>query len=91
MPFLDAIPEIKTFLAEVDAKEKLNEAKKLAAVAEGGQEGVLKQDKDKETQIEEIIFDPTKFNPFDKQSMKREEQMEAIKPNQPRKVLTVKK
>lgn len=89
VPFLEAVPEIKTFLAEVEAKEKLNEQKKLAAIAEGSQEGVLKQDK--ESQIEEVAFDPVKFNPFDMKSIKREEQMEAIKPNQARKVLTVKK
>ena len=41
--------------------------------------------------IEEISFDPEKFNPFDRESARKEEAMEAIKPNQPRKVLKVKK
>ena len=41
--------------------------------------------------IEEIAFDPEKFNPFDRDSARKEESLEAIKPNQPRKVLKVKK
>lgn len=89
VPFLEAIPEIRTFLAEVEAKEKLQAAKRITEGAEEGEETGKR--KDKEAQIEEVSFDPEKFNPFDRATMKREEQMEAIKPNQARKVLTVKK
>ena len=31
--------------------------------------------------IEEISFDPEKFNPFDRESARKEEALEAIKPN----------
>lgn len=93
VPYQEAIPEIKQFLAEVEAREKISAEKREAEAAETG--GFLgKEDGkkvDKEAKIEEIFFDPEKFNPFDKQATKREEQMEAIKPNQPKKVLTIKK
>ncbi len=95
VPYQDAIPEIKQFLAEVEARELLsggpkketNAAQVAGASEEGGDDEVV----DKEAQIEEVDFDPVSFNPFDKKSSKREEQAEAIKPNQPKKVLTVKK
>jgi hypothetical protein len=41
--------------------------------------------------IEEIAFDPEKFNPFDREAARKEEALERIKPNQPRKVLKVNK
>jgi hypothetical protein len=41
--------------------------------------------------VEEVDFDPAKFNPFDRETMRKEEALEAIKPKQPRKVLTVRK
>jgi large subunit ribosomal protein L28 len=74
VPYKEAIPEIKQFMAEVEAREKIMQAKREAeAVATGGFIGEgdsLK--KDKEAKIEEVIFDPEIFNPFDKSATKRE-------------------
>lgn len=95
--FLDAIPEMRTFLAEIEAKEKL-EAEQEAAVkaletvepvteqkpkkkkgkkakaAEEDEDGEKKpelKEGDKQGElIEEIFYDPEKFNPFDRTSAK---------------------
>jgi hypothetical protein len=101
VPFTEAIPEIKTFLAEVEAREKLIESGELdASAAEtqtpGGKgktatQGTIKEGSKQGELIEEVPFDPEKFNPFDKQSIKREEEQERIKPNQARKVFKVRK
>ena len=58
---------------------------------EGGKRPELKEGEKQGELIEEIAFDPEKFNPFDRDSARKEEALEAIKPNQPRKVLKVKK
>jgi hypothetical protein len=96
VPYQDAIPEIKTFLAEVEAKEMLSAAQRESEVGSSGfigegEEGKDGKKLDKEAKIEEVIFDPERFNPFDKQASKREELMENLKPNAPKKVFTVKK
>lgn len=101
VPFTEAIPEIKTFLAEVEAREKLIESGELDASAgetqtPGGKgkaaaQGTIKEGSKQGELIEEVPFDPEKFNPFDKQSIKREEEQEKIKPNQARKVYKVRK
>lgn len=91
VPYMEAIPEIRTFLAEVESREKATEARLLAEAQSTGAAVASTGDgkSEKQTQaIEEVAFDPEKFNPFDRQTSKREEQMEAIKPNQARKVLT---
>jgi len=51
----------------------------------------VKQDQQAKDPVEEIEYDPEQFNPFDRASIKREEQQEAIKPKQARKVLAFKK
>ena len=84
-PFLDAVPEVKAFLADVEAKEKLLIEQKGTTIVHTG-------DKDGESEgVEEIAFNPEKFNPFDRKTTKEEEKQEKIKPKQARKVLTVKK
>lgn len=99
--FTDAIPEIKNFLAEVEAREKLIESGELdisAAETTGSgksnkapTQGTIKEGSKQGELIEEVPFDPEKFNPFDKASIKREEDQKRITPNQARRVLKVKK
>lgn len=96
VPYYEAIPEIKTFLAEIEAKEKLALASRGLEEEEGAQTAIEKakgnkQDQESKDQVEEVDFDPAKFNPFDRESMKQEEAQEVIKPKQPRKVLTIRK
>lgn len=115
--FKDAIPEIKQFLAEVEAREKLRpalqpeeEEKKEEAKEKAKKKG-KKEKKEKKAkrgeevaeeseqsldkrgqeafQIEEIDFNPEKFNPFDQSTIKKEKQN--LKPMQKRKVLVEKK
>ncbi len=62
----------------------------LASVEEK-EENELKEGEKQGEMIEEVVFDPEKFNPFDRTNMKREEAEEEIKPNQARKVLKFKK
>jgi hypothetical protein len=97
VPFTEAIPEIKTFLAEVEAREKLLESgENLVDAAEAlgsdkaTQVGTIKEGKEGEL-IEEIPFDTEKFNPFNREASKREDELEKIKPNQARKVFKFKK
>jgi len=92
--FMDAIPEIRTFLAELEAKEKLTPSKfqdkekedELLAEELEDQKAKLKK---KEAKIEEIEFDPDTFNPFDKGEQRKQEA--DIKPLQPRKLLKINK
>jgi hypothetical protein len=97
--FTDAIPEIKTFLAEIEVKEKLlgitsdktdkEDSKGAAAGKKTAKDGSKEEEEDE--LVEEVAFDPEKFNPFDRQARRKEEEQEIIKPNQARKVLKVKK
>lgn len=103
VPFKEAIPEIKTFLAEVEAREKQIQLKKeQEQLADGsGQTGqvelkqgtkmTIQNGKEVHEMIEEVVFDPEKFNPFDMQTLRKEKEREAIKPNSARKVFKVKK
>ena len=65
-----------------DEDEELGLNAKKPELKEGDKQGEL---------IEEIAFDPEKFNPFDREAARKEEALEKIKPNQPRKVLKVSK
>ena len=65
-----------------DEDEELGLNAKKPELKEGDKQGEL---------IEEIAFDPEKFNPFDREAARKEEALEKIKPNQPRKVLKVNK
>lgn len=93
VPFREAIPEIKTFLAEVEAREKLQIAKEEANPEEAEAERMKRQKigSKEGVQVEEISFDPERFNPFDRATIKREEKQEEIKPHQARKVLRTSK
>ena len=79
-------------------KKKVSKRKQRGSVFDGDEEAEkdgkkpeLKEGSKQGEMIEEISFDPEKFNPFDRESARKEEALEAIKPNQPRKVLKVKK
>ena len=65
-----------------DEDEELGLNAKKPELKEGDKQGEL---------IEEIAFDPEKFNPFDREAARKEEALEKIKPNQQRKVLKVSK
>jgi len=80
----------------VEAREKLIESGELvneSAQAGGGNptQGTIKEGSKEGELIEEVPFDPEKFNPFERAAGKREEEEQRIKPNQARKVLKVRK
>ena len=105
VPFMDAIPEIREFLAKVEAREKENAIKypeKLkkkdkiekkdeeeVVVDEEGEKEVKPKKKEMQMPIEEVEFNPETFNPFDMKEIRKSE--EAEKPMKPRKLLHVKK
>lgn len=100
VPYYEAIPEIKNFLIEIEAREKLAMAEKGIEAPEGGLDGTagalekakgIQQEEEEKDPIEEVEFDPEKFNPFDRASIRREEAAQSIKPKQARKVFTYKK
>ena len=71
-------------------KKSKKQAKKDEEEEEEGKKELKEGEKEGEL-IEEIQFDTEKFNPFDRASSKKEESLENIKPNQPRKVFKFKK
>jgi hypothetical protein len=79
----------------VEAREKLIESGELVneSAQAGGNptQGTIKEGSKEGELIEEVPFDPEKFNPFERAAGKREEEEQKIKPNQARKVLKVRK